>query len=311
MKSFVFYSLLLLSALQVHAQDIIVKNDSSRTFAKVLEISPSEVRYKRNDYVEGPTIVISKNDVAYIQFSNGTTERYEKQVVQPLVLDRYNLDVLNREYILQRRREKVRQCEKLYTHKNYVGMNLLALFNNCIGIHYMRDIKKAHMILEVPLGFGYSSPGVFQNFYSDFYAGGGGANTTFKRMAWQAGLGLLFAPSMNREVNFLIGPSYSCSAYDVHTEFSYYTNNPPYTSGIYKNDFRMYRSLYGFSIGLMARFNERMNMHFLFTNGIKYDSYSQSDPFGYKYNKTYSSYNSEPQNALPYVTFNLGFGYRF
>jgi hypothetical protein len=57
-----------------NAQDMIVLKDGKIIEAKVLEISPSEIRYKRFEHLDGPTIVVMAVDVLSIRYENGRTE---------------------------------------------------------------------------------------------------------------------------------------------------------------------------------------------------------------------------------------------
>ncbi len=49
---------------------------------KVIEINPTEIKYKKCDNLDGPLIVIPKNDVRYIRYTNGITEEIPYEVVQ-------------------------------------------------------------------------------------------------------------------------------------------------------------------------------------------------------------------------------------
>ena len=64
-------------AVSASAQDLIVKRDSSRIEARVTEVSPSEVRYKRFSNPEGPTYVLPTADIHAIRYANGEEEIYE------------------------------------------------------------------------------------------------------------------------------------------------------------------------------------------------------------------------------------------
>jgi len=58
----------------VNAQDLIVLKNGNMIEAKVVEISPKEIRYKRADHLDGPTIVLPANDVLSIRYANGRTD---------------------------------------------------------------------------------------------------------------------------------------------------------------------------------------------------------------------------------------------
>ena len=77
MKKFciVIFGFLFLSGLfSVNAQDIIVLRDGNMIEAKVTEISPTEIRYKRFNHLDGPTIVVSISSVLSVRYENGTVE---------------------------------------------------------------------------------------------------------------------------------------------------------------------------------------------------------------------------------------------
>ena len=76
MRSLFIFSIILffVGVYSVSAQDMIILRDGNVIEAKVLEISPSEIRYKRFDHLDGPTIVILANDVLSIRYENGRTE---------------------------------------------------------------------------------------------------------------------------------------------------------------------------------------------------------------------------------------------
>ena len=74
-KQLIFMSIFLLVGIcSAAAQDIIVLRDGNMIDAKVLEISPTEIRYKRSDNLDGPTIVIPADRVLSIKYKNGTQE---------------------------------------------------------------------------------------------------------------------------------------------------------------------------------------------------------------------------------------------
>ena len=67
----------------VSAQDIIVLNNNSadEIEAKVVEVSQTEVKYKKWSYQDGPTFTIPASDIFVIKYKNGEKQRFgvEKQ----------------------------------------------------------------------------------------------------------------------------------------------------------------------------------------------------------------------------------------
>ncbi len=49
--------------IEINGQDIITKNDDTKIQAKILEMSSSEIKYKRFDYKDGPTVTLSTSEI--------------------------------------------------------------------------------------------------------------------------------------------------------------------------------------------------------------------------------------------------------
>lgn len=73
---YLLFLFLILVSLETIAQDIITKTDNTEIKAKVLEINPTELRYKKFDYQDGPTMVLPIVEVKSIKYSNGSIENY-------------------------------------------------------------------------------------------------------------------------------------------------------------------------------------------------------------------------------------------
>jgi hypothetical protein len=58
----------------VTAQDLIILKNGNIIEAQVTEISPTEIRYKRFDHLNGPTFVVPTADVLTIRYENGMLE---------------------------------------------------------------------------------------------------------------------------------------------------------------------------------------------------------------------------------------------
>ena len=312
------FTLIALSIINIcNAQDIITKNDSSQIKANVIEINPREIKYKLFNYSDGPTILSNKEDVAYITFKSGVVERFTKTETKQAQTQNYNPNRYNMDVVPVSRynpEEKNKKCEKLYTRKNYIGFNYIAFLNTALGFNYMRDIKKANLIINVPFAVGLGSPSITNSLYNRNFLDGT-STTKYEIMKYQVGINALFAPSMTREVNFLMGPSFNLSEYKMSVATQYTSFDAPqyqYNNKIFTNNFTMRREHYGINIGLLARFSERVNMNMLITLGYKKDTYDQRDPFGLdKINKE-SKYEMKPKdNVMPYVNFAWSVGYRF
>jgi len=73
-KTLLSFSLLALVSAQCLAQDIITKKNGEGVKAKVTEITPTEIKYKRFENLEGPTYTLAKADVLLVKYENNTEE---------------------------------------------------------------------------------------------------------------------------------------------------------------------------------------------------------------------------------------------
>jgi len=74
--------ILFLSSISVYAQDVITLRNGEQIRARVTEISQTELRYKRFEHLDGPTIVIQLATVFAINYENGT-----RDVINPLTTE--------------------------------------------------------------------------------------------------------------------------------------------------------------------------------------------------------------------------------
>ena len=79
MKKIIFLIVVLLgAALYADAQDVITTRRMEEIQAKVLEVSPSHVRYKRYSNLEGPTYTIYTSDLIMIRYENGEEDIFNE-----------------------------------------------------------------------------------------------------------------------------------------------------------------------------------------------------------------------------------------
>lgn len=78
-KRILILAVALCAAMSAAAQDTIYKTDAKTIQAKILEISPSEVRYKRFTNPDGPTYVLPVTDISHIVYQNGERDDFNPQ----------------------------------------------------------------------------------------------------------------------------------------------------------------------------------------------------------------------------------------
>lgn len=79
-----------LSSFVSMGQDVIVKNDKSEIKGKVLELTDSEIKYKKKEMPDGPIYSIKKQDVFMIIYQNGIKEYIE---IAPVTSKTYETNV--------------------------------------------------------------------------------------------------------------------------------------------------------------------------------------------------------------------------
>lgn len=61
----------------VAAQDVIITKQSERIDAKIIKVSESEIEYKRQNNLDGPTFTLSTSKIASILYQNGDVQTFE------------------------------------------------------------------------------------------------------------------------------------------------------------------------------------------------------------------------------------------
>jgi hypothetical protein len=315
MKKLIFTLVCIASIKAANAQDLLVTNDSVRLQTEVLEIQTNTIKYNLTKNNGGPSYVVARSSVAYIIFKNGTSERFTRKPETDFSV--YNLDGSkpNSYHDYYRIPRHNKDNEHLYKRKNYLGLNHLALLNSSLSFTYTRDIRKEKLILHVPVSIGIGKPDITNSVYGGAYLNPSSKNT-YNLMNYQVGAGLLFTPSFGERVNFLIGPSFSFTQYDMSTKSVFSYTDPNNINQLiyeeFKNNFVMFRQQYGGTIGFLFRISEKINMTATANIGGKKDSYKESDPFGVEYMNKKAAYQRElPQNVRPFASFAWSVGYRF
>jgi len=73
------YFVIILWPFAAISQDLMVKKNGDEILSKVLEITSSEVKYKKFDNQDGPIYSILKSDLLFIKYQNGTKELFNTE----------------------------------------------------------------------------------------------------------------------------------------------------------------------------------------------------------------------------------------
>ncbi len=80
-KTIFIFAIILLISVNGFSQDIIVKYDSVKIEAKIIEIGLNTVKYKKFSNQDGPVYVISKSDIKEITYQNGERDIFNNESV--------------------------------------------------------------------------------------------------------------------------------------------------------------------------------------------------------------------------------------
>jgi hypothetical protein len=76
MKKILFFVLLIASSLSLNAQDILVRKSGEVENVKVLEVSPTEIKYKKSNNEEGPIFIEKRSNIYSIKYINGEVQTF-------------------------------------------------------------------------------------------------------------------------------------------------------------------------------------------------------------------------------------------
>ncbi len=76
MKYIFLFILFICSSNSIQAQDTLLIRSSENIIVKVIEVGTTEVKYKKQDNLNGPMFSILKSDLLMIKYENGTTDDF-------------------------------------------------------------------------------------------------------------------------------------------------------------------------------------------------------------------------------------------
>lgn len=152
-KHTIFF-LILLNGVFSNAQDIIFFRDSTKVIATVMEVNPTQIKYKLYDDSTGFSIVAFKWNIYKIIYKNGFQDVFKD--VKPYywkVEEDKTQEISNKKGI--RKRDSIN-----YGHKNIILFNPVQFIDGAIGLNYFRVISKLHMSVsgEFDIGRKNASP---------------------------------------------------------------------------------------------------------------------------------------------------------
>lgn len=319
MKKYLIYLLLCVTSIS-YAQDQLFKKDNSKVDVKILEINQNEIKYKLFTYQDGPTITISKKDVALIIYKNGVHEVISTTTEVPEVTTTTPLIVYNNVYKATRvNRDSLDKAafKDLTSNRHLISFNMLEPLNGSLGINYLTEFANNYLNIYIPVSVGFANP-YFTTATSSLFSGGYSypnkttfysvSNYKYKSKSFEAGLGIHFQTSGKHAVTHFIGPYVGMAQFTgtYNEETRYY--DPAFgnytTNTTLNKSFTMNRLYVLLDNGFLFRATKNFNIILLAGVGYHIDTYKGNDPTGA------ANYNT---NTLPLNAFKLGlsFGYRF
>ena len=145
-----FVMLLLLCSVVANAQDVIVKKDGSTIVCRVVELTTSEIIYKKWSDLNGSNYVMNRADASAINYQNGkkvnlseVTNLYTPNNQNDGVQQYNDRALLGMDYANQKTDKKVKKLRTWGWVSGIAGVGLGALFVNLgLNADYDKDMVK-------------------------------------------------------------------------------------------------------------------------------------------------------------------------
>lgn len=192
---------LLQLTLVVKAQDVIYLNTGDKVQAIVKELSGKEIKYKNFTNPDGPTYVISKNDVVLIEYQNGTIEvlNYTPKAVSPT----------NDQPVVSKKEPNPTDMY-YYAAKNCIYLNGLALTNSDIALLYDREIAKSKLSLVLLGAYNFN---VHTNYTNRYIQALG-----ISKKNYDLGIGINYYTQTKRRSQYFVGLMFKAMHYEYIRE---------------------------------------------------------------------------------------------
>lgn len=158
MKNVIIFFLLLILPMLAYSQDVIITKKAEKLEVKIIEVSSSEIKYKKLNNLEGPTFVLLSSDVASVIYENGEVQVFEDISIRKniekvsLVSDQYIIrkgnkyiynDVVMRRYVYQQfLKENCTQAYNKYNQGKKISIAGWALLGFGLSFDFMSIIAK-------------------------------------------------------------------------------------------------------------------------------------------------------------------------
>lgn len=194
MRTYICITLLVFASDYLDAQDTLYKVDGSIYIVKIFELNESQVKYKLFSNPEGPTYVISKENVTRIRYESGLIEDFPKSI-SGNTIPGLKLDLIITDF-----------------GRNFFSVNVFDLLTqSTLTFGYEYTFKSGRFSLEVPISFTLGN----KRYY-------------FSNKAFGTGLDFNLYPYGQGRVKFFYGPSFeyrkykfSNTTYEINSAYAF------------------------------------------------------------------------------------------
>lgn len=146
-KILISFLFLLVFTIVAHAQDVIVKHDGTKIQVKVLEITPTTIRYRNFTQPDGPDRNIEIAQVSEIIYDDGQFEKFDKPAPKPVPTEQKPV--------------KTEEPEKDYLLDHGFGIDLLLGYSAYNRYTEINNIQVPSLMQNMAIGFRMSSKWYF------------------------------------------------------------------------------------------------------------------------------------------------------
>ncbi len=236
MKKIVPLLLLIFLAFGAFSQDRIYYKNGTIREAKVLELSKSEIVFKRADNLEGPTYREFLSTVDKLVFANGTVENFAAQSTAPVTPASPVTPVAPVAPAVV----EAKEAKSFVYKKNILGFSITDVIFRRVGVSFEHIFANGYLGCKIPVTFGLASNQTmdvdYLNSYSTqnqqeqyYYSSTPTDETKYTSIVRKNtfGLELNVYPFGQHAAAFFVGPAFYYGNIDyTYQELKYYVVNP-------------------------------------------------------------------------------------
>ncbi|MFH1321770.1 MAG: hypothetical protein ABII90_14115 [Bacteroidota bacterium] len=170
----------------VFSQDIIYIPDGSEIKAKITEVSPIEIKYKKYSNPEGPDYIIDKCNVLMVIYESGEYEIFLENISHK------RIDPIAGDF-----------------GKNFIAYNIFDVMFGNVSISYERILKSGMVGFRIPF-----IAGIGENTNNN--------NSFVMSMIFGTGIDVNFYPTGQGRIKYFMGPSFFVASYYYKYRNNYY-----------------------------------------------------------------------------------------